>query len=178
MVHYAAGILPITWVDGTPLFLLGKDQRDGYSDFGGKSERVDRNNPMLTACREFYEETLGCVVSHKALFQTMTSPGSCITLKSSTQSNYEYWMYIVEIPYLPHLRSTFRKALRFLQSMPLQRMYIEKTDVQYVTWEQLCKINKRPVFRNTLELHRGIMDALATSTPHTWRTLQQNSVTL
>lgn len=169
MVHFAAGILPITFVDGSPLFLVGKDIRDGYSDFGGKCERVDRGNPMQTAAREFYEETLGTVVSAKALLHTMNSPGSCITLKSSTQNNYDYYMFIVEIPYLPHLRSSFRKVLKFLQSMAVQRLYVEKTDVQYVTWDLLQKMNKRPVFENTLALHQGVMEALASSSPQNWR---------
>lgn len=175
MVHYAAGVLPITWIDNVPLFLVGRDLRDGWSDFGGKCERADRGNPMLTASREFYEETLGCVVSAKALYQTMNHPGSCVTLKSSTQNNYDYHMFIVEIPYIPHLRSAFRKVLRYLQSMPLQRAYVEKTDVQYVTWDMLQKMNKRPVFRNTLELHQGTLEALANSSPHTWRSVAATS---
>lgn len=169
MVHFAAGVLPITFVDGVPLFLVGKDIRDGWSDFGGKAERVDKGNPSLCAAREFYEETLGTVVSARALLHTMTLPGSCLTLKSSTQNNYDYHMFIVEIPYLPHLRATFRKVLRFLQSANMNRMYVEKLDVQYVTWDMLEKLHKRPVFQKTIDLHRPLLQALATSTPHTWR---------
>ena len=37
-VHYAAGILPITWFEDTALFLVGKDLRDEtYSDFGASA---------------------------------------------------------------------------------------------------------------------------------------------
>ena len=169
MVHYAAGILPITWRDGVPLFLVGKDLRDGYSDFGGKCERVDRGNPVTTATREFYEETYGTVTTPKALMQRMATPSNYLCLKSSTQNGYDYYMFVVEIPYVPHLRSCFRKALKFLQSTNMQRVYVEKTDLQYVTWPVLQTIAKRPVFGTTLDLHRAALEFLSTSTPTTWR---------
>lgn len=178
MVHYAAGILPITWVDGTALFLVGKDVRDGYSDFGGKCERVDRGSAIQTAVREATEESLGMLVSPKSLVQTMSTPGSCLMLKSATQNNYDYFMYVVEIPYMPHLRSTFRKVLRFIQSTGMQRVYVEKTDVQYVTWEMLQAMNKRPVFRKTLELHHDVMEALSKSSAHTWRDVATRNINL
>ena len=171
MVHYAAGVLPITWHDGQLLFLVGKDMREGYSDFGGKCERIDRGSPAHTAAREFYEETYGSVVSAKALLQHMTLPGRSLLLKSSTQNGYDYYMYVAEIPYIPHLRNSFRKQLRFLQSINMQRAYVEKTDVQYCTWEMLQTMAKRQVFANTIALHHSTMEALARSTPTTWRHL-------
>ena len=173
MVHYAAGILPITWHEGQLLFLVGKDMRDGYSDFGGKCERVDRGSPVNTAAREFYEESYGMVVSAKALQTHMNIPGSCLALKSSTQNGYDYYMYVVEVPYIPTLRTTFHKVLRFLQSVNIQRLYFEKLDVQYVTWEMLQTLPKRPVFENTLALHRHTIQALAASSPESWRAVQQ-----
>lgn len=168
--HYAAGILPITWHEGNVLFLVGKDIRNGYSDFGGKCERVDRGNPVHTAVREFYEESYGVVCTPKSLLQKMASPANYMMLKSSTQNGYEYYMYVVEIPYQPHLRSSFRKMYKFLQVTNIQRsVYLEKTDIQYVTLDMLHHMEKRPVFHNTLELHRHTMAALAQSTPETWR---------
>lgn len=169
MVHYAAGILPITWHDGQLLFLVGRDLRDGFSDFGGKCERVDRGSSMHTAAREFYEETLGTVTSAKSVLQHMASPENCMLLRSSTQNGYAYYMFVTEIPYMPHLRSSFRKVLRFLQATNVQRVYVEKTDVQWVTWEMLQTMPQRPVFANTLALHKETLDALAASSPSTWR---------
>lgn len=169
MVHYAAGILPVTWHEGQLLFLVGKDHRDGYSDFGGKAERVDRGCSTHTAAREFYEETLGTVTSSKAVLAHMTTPGNSAMLRSSTQNGYDYYMYIVEVPFVPHLRASFRKVWKFLHSLSLSRVYVEKCDVQYVTWDMLQKMPKRPVFAKTIAAHKAFFDALASSSPLDWR---------
>lgn len=62
-INSSAGILPISRNEhGDVVFLLGKDSRDGvFSDFGGKAEVIDNGDPVNTATREFYEETLGCL---------------------------------------------------------------------------------------------------------------------
>lgn len=169
MVHYAAGILPITWHEGHLLFLVGRDLRDGWSDFGGKCERVDRGSAMHTAAREFYEETYGTVTSAKSLLQHMTCPENTVLMRSSTQNGYAYYMFLTEVPYMPHLRGTFRKVLRFLQTTSVQRVYVEKTDIQWVTWEMLQEMPKRPVFAATIALHKDTLDAIAASAPSTWR---------
>ena len=57
-VKYSAGILPYSFYNGVTYFLVGKDAReDGWSDFGGKCEVIDESKAIMTACREFYEET-------------------------------------------------------------------------------------------------------------------------
>ena len=57
-IRYSAGILPYTFdQNGKLLFLLGKDNDGDWSDFGGRCEFKDRNEPKNTATREFYEET-------------------------------------------------------------------------------------------------------------------------
>ena len=62
-VKYSAGILPYAVDNGKIFYLLGKDWRDyGWSDFGGKCEMTDASTEH-TACREFYEETMGSVYS-------------------------------------------------------------------------------------------------------------------
>ena len=60
--RYSAGILPYTYYQDKCLFLLGKDHEGDWSDFGGRCEFKDSNEPENTACREFYEETLGAVI--------------------------------------------------------------------------------------------------------------------
>lgn len=167
MVHYAAGILPITWHEGQALFLVGQDVRDrSWSDFGGKCERVDKNDPLNTACREFYEETYGCVADHRALRHRLCS-SNCLALRSRTQNNHPYWMFVVEIPYQPHLRNVFHKALAFLRHKNLCKLYVEKTDVQWVSWDTLrgADLVKRPVFKATLETHSGVLARVAAGEP-------------
>ena len=61
---YSAGILPYTFDQkGSCIFLLGKDLDGDWSDFGGRCEYIDKNDEKNTASREFFEETLGAVLS-------------------------------------------------------------------------------------------------------------------
>jgi hypothetical protein len=159
--HYAAGILPVTWFNKTALFLVGRDLRDDtYSDFGGKCERVDKNDALNTSVREFYEETLGTVLPTKALRQRML-PSNCLCLRSKTQNGHPYYMYVVEVAYMPHLRNTFHKAVAFLKYRNLHKVYVEKTDVQWVTWDTLVgSLPKRAVFASTVELHKHLLETV------------------
>ncbi len=163
MTHYAAGILPITRHHGETLFLVGQDARDKlWSDFGGKCERVDRGEPVNTACREFYEETHGCVADQRALRAHIAATSPAV-LRGRTQNGHPYHMYLVEMPFRPHLRNVFLKSLAFLRYKNVCKFYIEKTDVQWVSWEVLTSPSfpKRPVFEATLAAHADALRALA-----------------
>ena len=157
--HYAAGILPITWYQDTPLFLVGRDLRDdNYSDFGGKCEKIDKNDALNTSVREFFEETLGMVLPAKALRQRM-QPNNCLCLRSKTQNGHPYYMYVVEVAFMPHLRNAFQKTLNFLKYRNLHKVYVEKTDVKWVTWLTLVgDLPKRGVFASTVEQHRDLLE--------------------
>lgn len=157
--HYAAGILPITWHRDTALFLVGRDLRDNtFSDFGGKCEKTDKNDVLNTSVREFFEETLGMVLPAKALRQRMQS-NNCLCLRSRTQNGHPYFMYVVEVAYMPHLRNSFLKALNLLKYLNLHKLYVEKTDVRWVTWGTLMdEVPKREVFATTLEHHRALLE--------------------
>jgi hypothetical protein len=74
--RYSAGILPYTFdQNGKCLFLLGKDNDNDWSDFGGRCEFKDRSDPINTATREFYEETLGAVLTIEECINKLgTSP--------------------------------------------------------------------------------------------------------
>jgi hypothetical protein len=162
---FAAGILPMTWVDNIPLFLVGKDVRDStFSDFGGKSERFDRNDALSTACREFYEETCGTIAGQKQV-RARLNPSTALIVRGSTQNNYPYWMFITEFPYNPNLRGSFQKLLHFLRSRNLSRTLVEKTDIQWLTLGMLRTAAKRSVFSKTLESNAKVFDELARSKP-------------
>lgn len=163
MVHFAAGILPVTWHEGTVMFLVGQDVRDrSWSDFGGKCERGDRGDPLNTACREFYEETYGCVVDHRAMRARLCHSNSLV-LRSRTQNNHPYFMFVVQVPYQPHVRNTFHKALSFMRHKNLCKLFVEKTDVTWVSWPMLTSpdLVKRQVFKSTLEAHAAVLARLA-----------------
>jgi 8-oxo-dGTP pyrophosphatase MutT (NUDIX family) len=172
MVHYAAGILPVTRRDdGTRVYLVGRDVRDSlWSDFGGKAEKSDRFCPLTTATREFHEETYGCVADARALRQRLF-PGNCLLLRSRTQNGHPYFMFVVEVPHMPHLRSCFHKVLGFLRSKNLQKLYVEKTDVRWVDWATLHSpaFAKRTVFSATLAAHHDTLARIAAG--ESWRDL-------
>jgi 8-oxo-dGTP pyrophosphatase MutT (NUDIX family) len=162
--------MPVTYHNGNVLFLVGKDIRDGsYSDQGGKVDRGDRDK-IATACREFYEETYGLVIDIKQLRARMT-PKTAIMLQGVTQGGSPYYMYVCQVPYLPHIRNTVRKLLGFLRSKNLHRMYVEKIDTQWVTLDMLKKMHKRPVFANTIETHMKTLEEIARSPPSAWRSI-------
>lgn len=165
MVHYAAGILPLTWTsDGAPLFLVGQDVRDhSWSDFGGKCERSDKNCPLTTAIREFTEETFGCLADCRQLRQRLHA-GNYVLLKSRTQNGHPYFMYVIEVPFVPGLRATFAKMIAFFRHKNVHRLYVEKTDVQYLSLEELTapEFPKRSVFQTTIELHAASLRRIAT----------------
>lgn len=166
MVHYAAGILPLTWDgDGTPLFLIGQDVRDQtWSDFGGKCERSDKNCPLTTAIREFTEETFGTLADCRQLRQRLHA-GNYVLLKSRTQNGHPYYMYVVEMPFVPGLRRLFAKIIAFFRHKNVHRLYVEKTDVQYLTLDAMLSdaAPKRSVFRQTLELHAVSLRRIASA---------------
>lgn len=171
MVHFAAGILPITWRGDECLFFVGKDVRDQcWSDFGGKCERADKGDPLATAAREFHEETYGVLVDSHALRRRLVPGVNCLSLRSRTQNGHPYHMFVAEVPFLPHARNAFHKVLGFLRYKNLHRPFVEKTDVQWVTWPELRAIAKRPVFEATLEAHEGVLARLVAGTED-WSTL-------
>lgn len=94
MPPYSAGILLYTIVDGDVYVLLGCDLKyKCWSDFGGKCEWVDNNEPMKTAAREFYEETSGIVANELTLYTLLKKSGVCINCKS--YHNNDYFMYLL-----------------------------------------------------------------------------------
>lgn len=151
---YSAGILPFAFHENKTYFLVGKDGQDGtWSDFGGKYESKDRSY-LDTAQREFYEETCGCVMDMRALRLRMSLSSNIHVLRSSTQSKHLYLMYIVEIPFDACLRTSFKRTLNFLRFSKASRNFMEKSDVQWVTVDDLfSSVTLRSVFHATINRH-------------------------
>lgn len=170
---YAAGILPVTRLEhGKTLFLLGKDVRDGtWSDFGGKCERVDRNDAMNTATREFYEETLGCVVAPWGLRKRMI-PGNCVPLRGETRNGHPYWMYVVEVPYIKDLDKTFAKLVAFLKHKNAAADLVEKTEVRWFDLETLTSVPMRSAFKETVDRHAATLVRVSTES---WKSVCDDS---
>jgi len=169
---YAAGVLPIAWRDGQAFFLVGRDSRDDtWSDFAGKCEKCDRDIES-TAAREFWEESYGVLMDAKTMRARLT-PHTSIQLLGRTQNLHPYHCFVTEVPFVMHLRDAFHKHLAFLRQRTVHRMYLEKTDIVYVTYEELFAdaFPKRSVFKETLLLHRDLLRSIVVSGPEGFRKL-------
>ena len=128
--RYSAGILPYSFdQSGKLVFLLGKDNEGDWSDFGGRCEFKDQNNPKNTASREFYEETLGAVLNVQECHDKMTEK----KIESHTLNGSPYHMYLVYRELLNY-SDTFNKISNFLKyqfdSRTLSRV-IEKVNIRW-----------------------------------------------
>ena len=143
MVHFAAGILPVTWHRGRCLFLVGKDVRDAcWSDFGGKCERADKGDPLNCATREFYEETYGVLVDAQSMRRRLLPGQNCLQLRSQTQNGHPYAMYVAEVAYLPHARSAFHKVLGFLRSKNLHKLFPKNYYIRFFKLLHFCMMGQ------------------------------------
>lgn len=164
---YAAGILPFTKVKGKLLWLIAEDVRDGsFSDFGGKAERYDHDTleglspHEMTAIREFSEESYGLVLTDAQLMHIFRAK-RYVLLKSTTRAYHPYFCYVVQVPFVPHIRDTLMKLLGFFRMRNVYRSFVEKTDMRWVTTKELFgSLSKRQVFANTINAHRRTLEAL------------------
>jgi hypothetical protein len=164
-IKYSAGILPYTFdQSGKLLFLLGKDNDNDWSDFGGRCELKDHNEPINTASREFYEETLGAVMDISDCNEKLSN-GKPIKIISKTLNGSPYYMFLLYVEYLDYPQ-TFNKTSNFLKyhysstSISGIHKIIEKSSIRWVTIDTLlnCIDNKdsnpislRGVFYKTIE---------------------------
>jgi hypothetical protein len=156
--RYSAGILPYSFdQNGKLVFLLGKDNDNDWSDFGGRCEFKDQNNPKNTATREFYEETLGAVLSIQECNDKITDK----LIESKTLNGSPYYMYLVYID-LVNYSDTFNKTCNFLKYQFDARAtskIIEKVSIRWVSIDTLLHcientdqvISLRGVFYKTIK---------------------------
>lgn len=158
---YAAGVLPISWISGRLYFLVGKDARDdSWSDFAGKCEKVDKDIES-TAAREFWEESYGILMDARTMRQRLT-PQTSFVLRGKTQNAHPFYCFVTEVPFFPHARDAFRKHLLFLRQRNVHRIYVEKTDIVYVSLGDLVsdQFPKRSVFKDTVLQNRHVLESL------------------
>ena len=162
--RYSAGILPYTFdQNGKLLFLLGRDNDSDWSDFGGRCEFRDNNIPKNTASREFYEETLGAVLTIQECMDKIIETKK---VESKTLNGSPYYMYFVYID-LVNYSDTFNKTANFLKYQFEQRTVsrlIEKVNIRWVSIDTLLNcidnrddskpISLRGVFYKTISQFR------------------------
>jgi hypothetical protein len=155
-VRYSAGILPYTFdQEGKCMFLLGKDHENDWSDFGGRCEFRDKSEPIATATREFYEETLGAVLSVQECTEKLNI--NPVQIVSKTLNGSPYYMYLMYIDY-NNYTETFHKVANFLKyqfdSQETSKI-IEKNTIRWVSMDTMLMCIE-PNQRNTPLRLRGV----------------------
>jgi len=145
-IRYSAGILPYSFdQSGKLFFLLGKDNENDWSDFGGKCEFKDRNDPINTATREFYEESLGAILSVQECTSLINEDNKII---SNTLNGSPYYMYPIYIDFVNY-SDIFVKTSNYLKYQfdnTVTSKLIEKTAIRWVSVDTLLNSieNKNP----------------------------------
>jgi hypothetical protein len=159
-IIYSAGVLfYCKCKDGNVYFLLGREYDNKWSDFGGKSEPKDKYEIENTASREAWEESLGCVFSQEDIRSTLKYKKTPF-IRAKTQGGHPYYMYLLKIPYSMNYRSIFNSTRSFISKTDIDRRYLEKFDIRWVSLETLKYtitgkglISLRTIFENTIKQH-------------------------
>jgi hypothetical protein len=158
-VRYSAGVLPYTFdQDGRCFFLLGKDNDNDWSDFGGRCEFKDRNDEKNTATREFYEETLGSVLSIQECMEKINNNSTKII--SKTLNGSPYYMFLIYIDY-SNYSDSFNKTANFMkyhfaQDTRAVNKIIEKTVIRWVSMDTILHCVENKDFVNNPITLRGV----------------------
>ena len=168
---YAAGVLPVAFKDERLHFLVGEDVRvcGGLADFGGKAEkRLDRGLVRNTAAREFYEETLGLSITSEEMVARLNDSSRNLSLRGRTANGNPYIMFLCEVPFVGEISTMFRKFSAFLRFKGVQKSLVEKTSVEWLTYEELETAPKRQVFERTFLEHKCMLRKIGNMTPQEW----------
>lgn len=140
--EYAAGVVFYYVNKKNIYFLLGKDMRYKWSDFGGKMEPKDKWNPIYTASRECYEETMGIIYSLDELRYILQQSPKYVIGKSYLQKNY--YMFMIELNKLYNFTNDFYNIRSYKH---LHTFFLEKIQLKWFTLDEILA-NESDKFRN------------------------------
>lgn len=169
---YSAGILPYQISEtGKVYCLMGKDNAQVWSDFGGKCEFQDKGNVKDTAAREFFEESLNSVIDLQTTKEMLKNEKNYILINSKTVSGSPYYMFLLRVPMLPDTsRDRFIRTQAYLQYIQADHSALEKVDIKWVSLDTImhCLEDEkneeelgwplRKVFRKTLLMNKRILE--------------------
>lgn len=139
---WAAGVLPVSAVDGMPVVLLGRDARSKggkWSDFTGGGEPEDAD-PRHTALRELEEETGGAVAMR------LEDLDGGLHFEGTTPSGKILHRYIVRVPYDQDLPLRFRGSKDDEKDAVAWFPLAALPPLRHVFWLQMRE-DRRPIAR-------------------------------
>lgn len=159
---YSAGILLYIVLNSEKYFLLGKDDKyNSWSDFGGKCDYSDNSDPLVTASREFYEETSG-IVMHKSQAYTMIKDKNELVVCSSYRKQ-KYFMYLLEYNDVDYtsFKNAFDNQHTYLCEMKHKcpKKFKEKKELDWFNMNDILQNPKsfRGVFYNSIQKHEAVI---------------------
>jgi len=174
MAFKGAGILIYKKVNNEIFLLLGKENLvlnhsgdlsgDLFSDFGGGKEN-DEQYPIDTACREYYEETMGAFHSVQEIKALIDKDHVYYNIK------YKYYQYFIEMNVDDITIKTYNKIRTYLNSClkyvegddgnKYQKLtccpngYIEKQEIRWFSINDILDKNelfRKPFFNSLLNI--------------------------
>lgn len=118
--------------DGTKkaYLLLGQERELSYDDFGGSRGKGERH-PILTASREFIEESIGAIYNLEEITRKISDSNIFVYEANS----YQYW---VEIPFDDRILEKFSKVRK--EKEPTASKYeLEKQQLRWFAVENIRK---------------------------------------
>jgi len=177
---FGAGILLAARDDADWYFLLGLDQHtEAWADMGGNREESE-GDPLVTACREFVEESLGVIPAFESVSTCLRSlqRGGIVGIEGSfggvrTVSRYvreksgSFIQYVVPTIYDSTVPSRFQQALND-PATNLEPVQKEKIKLQWIpsrtfqsNFTKCCKIMKKfdsdNLYKKTLPSSRNFI---------------------
>lgn len=159
----SAGILPFAIFKKRVFFLLGKEifdpkygESDRWCDFSGK---IEPNESIVDgACREFYEESAGCIYTLPEIRQKILNNDYLLCSDLYPEKSSSFRTYLVMVPYKDY-PSIFRRVKQFIQYPAVRGSVeiIEKSSLEWFSFNDLRdaifnswergRYKKRPLIR-------------------------------
>lgn len=141
---HCSGVIPYCICGTLVYFLLGRTRNGKMLSFTGKSELISHNlyeAPATTAAREFYEESLGCVLSYDQCIAATQACDKNSVLVSTTPKNTLCYTFLVCVPFKRHYSLNFVRTRDFLSFINVHEAHLaEFQEIKGVCFETLNKI--------------------------------------
>lgn len=128
---HCSGVIPYCLYGNACYFLLGKTRTGKLLTYTGKSE-LDRERagffepPVVTAAREFFEESLGSIISYAQCLEACKACDKRKVIVSATPKNTVCYTFLIEVAYRRHYSSVFLKVKSFLEFMKLNAHHLNE----------------------------------------------------
>ena len=142
---HCSGVLPYCICGTLVYFILGRTRSGKLLTFTGKAEQRSYNSfeaPATTAAREFYEETLGCIMGYDQCLAATQACDKSSVLVSTTPKHTICYTFLVCVPFKRHYALNFARTRDFLSFINVNEPHLtEFCEIKGIGYETLVKIS-------------------------------------